>query len=84
MTVGAIRRGMSYAELLGWMAFFSEVEVMPDSTREAAQICAVIANANRVKGSKAFRVKNFVPRVGRHAQSTEQMQMVFDRVAGGQ
>ena len=52
--------------------------------RDAAQIYAVMANANRSKG-KSFRVSDFLrqPPKGRRGQTTEAMKAAFDQIAGG-
>lgn len=79
-TCGEIRHTMSCEEFFGWMVYFNEIEIMPDPTRSAAQICAVIANANRGKG-RAYRAQDFMPRLGRkRKQSAEEMMAAFDRM----
>lgn len=84
-TVEEIRRGMPHTELLEWIAYFERVQAIPDPARDVAQVCAVLANAHRKEGSRAFRVHDFVPRPpGKgQGQSVEEMQAVLDRVSGG-
>lgn len=53
-------------ELAEWAAYH-ELEPIPDPAWNAAQICAVVANANRSKGPAA-KVEDFLPRIARKAR----------------
>lgn len=62
---------MSAVEFVEWIAYF-RIEPIPDPIRDAAQICATIANVNRSKGP-AYRARDFMPRVVGAKQTTEEM-----------
>jgi hypothetical protein len=73
---------MSAMELAEWIAYFSAIEPMPSAARDAAQICAVLANVNRTRGP-AFHARDFLPRVvAGPTQTTEQMMAEFNRITG--
>jgi hypothetical protein len=72
---------MSARERDEWIAYF-ELKGMPDPLRQTALVCAVIANANRVKGPPA-KVEDFMPKVRRPEQDAGQMMDTFLAFAGG-
>jgi hypothetical protein len=59
---------------------FHELEPIPDPTWNAAQICAVTANANRAKGRPA-KVEDFIPRVVRKGGKPRPKQSPAEMIA---
>jgi hypothetical protein len=52
---------MSADEYRRWIAY-DIAEPIPDLNWLLAQVCQTIANANRGKGSKEFKIRDFMPR----------------------
>lgn len=75
MTVADLDSRLSSAELTEWMAF--EKMTGPLGRRrndiQAATIAATIANANRGKGGKKFKIVDFLVEYDRVRKSPEQM-----------
>lgn len=78
-TLEEIETGMSGRELDRWRAFH-EFEPLTGPHWMLAQLCSVIANANRTKGQPA-KLGDFLPRLGRRGprakQSVDQMRAAF-------
>jgi hypothetical protein len=76
---------MSVEEFHRWVAY-DLVEPIPDLNWLMAQVCQVIANANRAAGKKPFKVDDFVPRKVKvkpksiAGQTTDEVKAVFRRL----
>ena len=74
---------MSYREFRGWQEYY-KVEPFGEKRADlrAALIACVIANANRGKNSRVFKVEDFMLRFGPpKQQSVEQMKAILKGLA---
>lgn len=89
MTVADLDGRLSSSELTEWIAF--ERMTGPLGRRrgdiQAATIAATIANANRGKGGKKFKISDFLVEYGRVEKSPEELLEAikgFHRAMGGE
>lgn len=77
-----LARAATPADIDELILYFTEIEALPDASRDAAMICSVVANSNRSKG-RAFQPRDFMPHPPvKHKQTTEAMQRTFDMLGG--
>lgn len=60
MTVAELGERMSSHEFSEWMAFY-DIEPFGDEWRQSGQIVSAIANSNRKKGARPFKIEDFMP-----------------------
>jgi len=80
MSVRRAQQEISSAEFAEWQAYAS-IEPFGEERADlrSAIVACVIANSNRSKSQKAFKVKDFMPKFGRPKEQTwQEMKNIFN------
>lgn len=84
MSIYEAQQKISTTEFRSWQAFYA-LEPFGEARTEfmLAQLCCIVANSNRGKSTKAFKVGDFIPKYGeqkRHKTGAE-LEAIFKQFA---